>query len=119
MAKGRKTKAPNRVRRATKLRASTGAKRVPTFYSHPTAPSATVDDRLGRGLSRAVQSANTIAGLRRFLKENDTPDLEFQDGLHSNRIRAAQYELMRLEYLSGNVKAGDRLLAKLQDLDRE
>src|SRR5262245_52255873 len=119
MAKGKRTKAPKRVRSATRPRASTGAKRVPTFYVHPTGPSAAVADRLGRGLSRAVEGAHQTASLRRFLKENDVPDLEFQDGLHWNRIRAAQYELMRLEYLSGNAKAGDRLLAKLQDLDGE
>jgi hypothetical protein len=71
----------------------------------------------GDQLQSASRGPDALTALRRFLKQQTPPNEEYQDGFHRNRVRAARFELMRLEYLHGNVAAGDKLLAQLQDVD--
>jgi len=117
MKKSKKARAAKKpaVRRARKAAA---AKPVPMFYKQSKVRSPSAGDSLSEAFATATRSADAIAGLRQFLKKYEPPDREYQDGFHRSRVRAAQYELMRLEYITGNVKAGDKLLAELQDLDR-
>ena len=46
------------------------------------------------------------------------PDGEYEDAFQRNHIRAAQYELMRVEYLRGRAQEGDKLLNQLEDVRR-
>jgi hypothetical protein len=46
------------------------------------------------------------------------PDGEYEDAFQRNHVRAAQYELMRVEYLRGRVQEGDKLLNQLEDVRR-
>jgi hypothetical protein len=68
-------------------------------------------------LQAASTGPEARTALRRFLKKYTPANEEYQDGFDRNRIRAARFELMRLEYLHGHVAAGDKLLALLQDVD--
>jgi hypothetical protein len=54
-----------------------------------------------------------------FLQKHRPPDGEYQDGFQRNYVRSAQYELMRLEYLSGHIARGDELLGELEDVRRQ
>jgi len=121
MAKSRKVTAARKTRtpksRPKPASRRSAATRFRPFYNYPAARSRAAPDSLSSQLSAAIRSPDAVAGLRRFLKNHASPDREYQDAFQGTRIRAAQFELMRLEYLSGNVNAGDRLLAQLQDLD--
>ena len=89
---------------------------VDAFYQRAGHQAAVARGTLSGDFAWAVESSPDMATrLRRFLKQYKPADGEFQDGFHKSRVRAAQLELMRLEYLKGNVKAGDRLLAQLED----
>jgi hypothetical protein len=80
------------------------------------AGAAPLGSTLAADYERVRRSERQISDWRKFLKKYEPADGLYQDAFHQKRVRAAQYELMRLEYLNGNVKGGDRLLAKLQDL---
>jgi hypothetical protein len=107
--------------RKTNRKTSAGTARpkaVRPFYSHlaglPSQPRNSMTSDF-----ESVPTAGVDEAARRwrsFLRKFEPPSGEFQDAFQQKRVRAAQFELMRLEYLRGNVKAGDRLLAKLQDL---
>jgi hypothetical protein len=116
MKKSRKAKATKKVPLARAKRTAT-AKPIRTFYKYPKESRLPASDTMGQELASAAQRPDAVQGIRRFLKKYKPPDHEYQDGFHRNRVRAAQFELMRLEYLKGNVKAGDRLLSQLQDPD--
>ena len=116
MKKARNAKATGKTTPAARARRTAAAKPVPMFYKHLTKGRSLAASVAGE-LASVAQGASPVAGLRRFLKKHQPRDGEYQDGFHRNRVRAAQYELMRLEYIKGNVKAGDRLLAQLHDLD--
>jgi hypothetical protein len=118
MKKARKARATKKTAPVAHARRTATAKPVPTFYRHSKGQRPAGGHPMGGELASAAQGANAVAGLRRFLKKYEPPEGEYQDGFHRSRVRAAQYELMRLEYIKGNVRAGDRLLARLQDLDR-
>src|SRR5262245_1754324 len=53
---------------------------------------------------------------REFLTKYRPPNDEYEDAFQRNYVRAAQYELMRVEYLLGDVRAGDALLHDLEDV---
>ena len=93
------------------------AKAVSPYSKHLNARSRSAGGSIDEELASAAQGPAAATALRRFLKKYEPPDGEYQDGFHRNRVRAAQRELMRLEYINGNVKAGDKLLAKLEDPD--
>lgn len=54
---------------------------------------------------------------KEFLRAHP-PDGEYEDAFQRNHVRAAQYELMRVEYLRGRVQEGDKLLNQLEDVRR-
>jgi hypothetical protein len=93
-------------------------KAVRPFYAHLTG----LPSQPKNSMASDFESAQTVGvddaakQWRNFLRKFEPPSGEFQDAFQQKRVRAAQFELMRLEYLRGNVKAGDQLLAKLQDL---
>ncbi len=51
-----------------------------------------------------------------FLARHAGPNKEYEDGFDTLRVEVAKYELMRVYYLLGNVKAGDKLLSELDPL---
>ena len=53
---------------------------------------------------------------RMFLEKHAGPDKEYEDGFDTLRVEVAKYELMRVYYLLGNVRAGDKLLSELDPL---
>ena len=111
----RKTRA-GRVARTRKPLRSVQSPGFEAFYQQAGHPAAAARGTLNGDFAWAVESvADMATRLRRFLKQYKPADGEFQDGFQRSRVRAAQLELMRLEYLKGNVKAGDRLLAQLED----
>ena len=89
----------------------------PPFYGKVTEAVAPARGGMDSEFAEAVQSGPAAPSrLRRFLEQYDPGNGEYEDGFQRNRVRAAQFELMRLEYLNGRVAAGDRLLARLQDV---
>jgi len=68
---------------------------------------------MGGEFAWAIGSGPDRARLRKFLKQYEPANGEYEDAWHRDHVRAAQVELMRLEFLNGNVKAGDHLLAQL------
>ncbi len=111
----------SRPKRAAKARSKRATQRRPApfyaFYGEVSEAAAPARGTMSSEFLEAVHSGPTAAAkLRRFLKQYDPGNGEYEDGFHRNRVRAAQVELMRLEYLDGRVAAGDRLLARLQDV---
>ncbi len=51
-----------------------------------------------------------------FLERHAGPNKEYEDGFDTLRVEVAKYELMRVYYLLGNVRAGDKLLSELDPL---
>jgi hypothetical protein len=95
----------------------TGRKTPPAFYERVAKATEPARGTMAGDFAEAVERGPNAAGrLRRFLKQYDPAGGEYEDAFHQRRVRAAQFELMRLEYLSGHVAAGDRLLAELQDV---
>jgi hypothetical protein len=90
---------------------------VPAFFTYTQSRDLATSDPVARELADAVHSDDALQRLRRFVKKHTPPDQEYQDGFHRNRVRVAQVELMRHEYVNGNVKAGDKLLTVLKDQD--
>lgn len=67
----------------------------------------------------AAESDNLPTAAQRwkiFLERYAGPDKEYEDGFDTLRVEVAKYELMRVYYLLGNVKAGDKLLSELDPL---
>jgi hypothetical protein len=118
MKKAKNAKGMKKTPSARRGRMAKAAKRISAFYKHPKKWSFATGNSIGEEFASAARAADAVAGLRRFLKKYQPPDDEYQDAFHRNHVRAAQYELMRLEYIKGNVKAGDRLLSHLQDIDK-
>jgi hypothetical protein len=116
MKKSGKAKATKKMP-AARAKTTASVKPIQSFYKYPKEMRLAASDAMRQELSSTAQRPDAAKEIRRFLKKYEPPDREYQDGFHRNRVRAAQFELMRLEYLKGNVKAGDRLLAQLQDLD--
>ncbi len=107
-------------RSAKRKRASRGGIKplAPAIYRAPRRQPPAPRDTLAGDFAWAGEGGRDAAARwRTFLRKYDPADGEYQDAGHERRVRTARYELMRLEYLSGNAKAGDRLLAKLQDVD--
>ena len=91
-------------------------KTPPAFYERVSKAPEPARGTMAGDFAEAVKRGPNAAGrLRRFLKQYDPAGGDYEDGFHQQRVRAAQFELMRLEYLSGHVAAGDRLAARLQD----
>lgn len=114
MAKSRKakqTKKPNAKRVTSSRRRKAPA--VSAFYARAATAAPTARGTSGGEFAWAIGSNPERSRLRKFLKQHEPADGEYEDGYHLGRVRAAQVELMRLEFLHGNVKAGDRLLARL------
>ena len=65
----------------------------------------------------AATLADASARWNEFLRAHP-PDGEYEDAFQRNHVRAAQYELMRVEYLRGRVQEGDKLLNQLEDVRR-
>jgi len=109
MAKSRTRKTSKKKKPATRV--------PPAFYERVSKTTQAAPGSMSGEFAEAVTRAPDAATrLRRFLKEYDPVNGEYQDAFHQSRVRAAQFELMRLEYLSGHVAAGDRLLARLQEV---
>lgn len=116
---GRTTKTVKKGVRARKARsaAKSAAKRGTPLYGLAKRATAGSRGTLGGDFAWAMQDDATAANrLKKFLKQYEPANGEFQDGFQRSRVRAAQYELMRLAYVSGRVKEGDRLLHRLHDL---
>lgn len=93
------------------------------FYSMPRArPQAGAPaNELKADFDRAASSRTKEEARERwrlFLEKYRPKDDEYGDAFERNHVRAAQYELMRLEYLLGNVEGGDKLLNQLEDVRR-
>ncbi len=113
MAKSRTRKTGKKT---GKKKSKPGTRVPPAFYERVTKTTEPARGTLGGDFAEAVKRGpDAAARLRRFLKQYDPAGGDYEDGFHQNRVRAAQFELMRLEYLSGHVAAGDRLLARLQE----
>ena len=112
----KKTKTKAKTTKAMNTKTSKSAKiPVPALYAASRAssePRGTLRGEFGWAMQ---DHADAASRLRTFLKQYEPANGEYQDGFHRSRVRAAQRELMRLEYLGGDVKAGDRLLARLHD----
>jgi hypothetical protein len=92
-------------------------KAYPSFYKYARSAREAGRDAPANELQAASRGPEALTALRRFLKKYTPANEEYQDGFQRNRVRAARFELMRLEYLHGHVAAGDKLLAQLQDVD--
>lgn len=117
MTKARKATGRKKTPSAPRARRARAAKPAAAFYRYPKGQGVAGASPMTEEFATAVRASDIGAGLRRFLKKYQPADGEYEDGFHLGRVRAAQFELMRLEYINGNVKAGDKLLSQLQDLD--
>jgi hypothetical protein len=116
---GRTTKTVKKRSKARKARsaAKSPAKRGRRLYGLAKPATAGARGTLAGDFAWAMRDdATAAARLKRFLKQYEPTNGEFQDAFQRSRVRAAQYELMRLAYLNGRVKEGDRLLHDLHDL---
>jgi hypothetical protein len=92
---------------------------VPAYASTVKISERTVRGTLkGDFLWAAASSTVRVAALRwkEFLRKHYPPGREVGDGYEAQLITVAQYELMRVYYLLGDAKAGDKLLLKLDPL---
>jgi hypothetical protein len=117
MKKTRSVKSRAKTVGRRRAQTSTRAKRVPALFTHVRAPSTAGASDMDVDFASAIGAVNPVPRLRRFLRQYEPVNGEYQDAFHYNHVRAAQYELMRLEYIRGNVRAGDKLLAQLQDVE--
>jgi len=72
----------------------------------------------GSDANHAVSTTRdeAVTRWREFLQKHLPANGEYEDGFQRDYVRAAQYELMRLEYLLGHDKEGDALLQQLEDV---
>ena len=118
MAKSRtrKTSSKKSTRKTARPGGRAEARLPPAFYERVAKATEPARGTMSGEFSEAVQRGPDAAvRLRRFLKQHEPANGEYEDAFHERRVRAARFELMRLEYLSGHVAAGDRLFARLQD----
>src|SRR4051794_3709262 len=116
MKRTTKTVKKGKTRKARRA-AKSPAKRGTRLYGLAKRATAGARGTLSGDFAWAMQDdATAAARLKKFLKQYEPTNGEFQDGFQRSRVRAAQYELMRLAYLSGRVNEGDRLLRRLHDL---
>lgn len=113
----KKTAAKKTTRKTAAAKTSPKAKAYRPFYKYASPAGAVASESRGGELQSVSRGPDALTALRRFLKQQTPANEEYQDAFHHNRVRAARFELMRLEYLHGHVAAGDKLLAQLQDLD--
>ena len=107
--------AKRRTRKTVKKKTRPAPRLPPAFYERVSKTTQPARGSMSGEFAEAVtRGPDAAARLRRFLKEHEPANGEYEDAFHQSRVRAAQFELMRLEYLSGHVAAGDRLLARLQ-----
>jgi hypothetical protein len=66
--------------------------------------------------SASATPDEALARWREFLQKHEPPNGEYEDAFQRNYIRAAQYELMRISYLTGHAPEGDLLLRRLEDV---
>jgi hypothetical protein len=102
-------------------RAQTGGERPAyhRFYSIPPAAIAQARGTLKGDFDWAAGASTLDEAATRwaeFLRAHEPANGEYEDSFQQNHVRAAQYELMRVQYLRGNVVEGDRLLTKLEDV---
>jgi len=103
-------------------RAQPAPERPAAYRPFYPAPAATTTDARGtlKGDYDWARSSTTrdeaLTRWRAFLQKHLPPNGEYEDGFQRNYVRAAQYELMRLEYLLGHDKEGDALLQQLEDV---
>jgi hypothetical protein len=105
------------AKKTAATKTSAKAKAYRPFYKYARPAPAAASESPGGELQSVSRGPDALTTLRRFLKQQTPANEEYQDGFHRNRVRAARFELMRLEYLHGHVAAGDKLLAQLQDVD--
>jgi hypothetical protein len=114
------TKSRTRKKSSTKRSRKRGkapARVPPAFYERVTKATEPASGTMGGEFAEAVtRGPDRAARLRQFLKQYDPGDGDYEDAFHARRVRAAQFELMRLEYLARHIAAGDRLLARLQEV---
>lgn len=113
----KKAAAKKTTGRTAAAKTSPKAKAYRPFYKYARPAHAAASESPGGELQSVSRGPDALTTLRRFLKQQTPANEEYQDAFHRNRVRAARFELMRLEYLHGHVAAGDKLLAQLQDLD--
>jgi hypothetical protein len=104
-------------------RAQTGPDAAPPtyhrFYSIPPAAVAQARGTLKGDFDWAAGAStldDAAARWAEFLRAHEPPNGEFEDSFQQNHVRAAQYELMRVQYLRGNAAEGDKLLTKVEDV---
>jgi hypothetical protein len=66
--------------------------------------------------ARSTTTEEATIRWREFLRAHAPKDGEYEDAFQRNYVRAAQYELMRAEYLRGRAGEGDELLRDLEDV---
>ena len=90
------------------------------FYAMPRAATPQPRGSLKGDFDWAAGAQTLAEAARRwteFLRAHP-PDGEYEDAFQRNHVRAAQYELMRVEYLRGRVAEGDKLMNQLEDVRR-
>ena len=98
--------------------ASTSARRYTSIYAHKFKP--TGNHPRGSLQGDFVWAANSpdlrTAAIRWKSFLSKYSEMELEDGTQARLISIAKYELMRIYYVRGDLKAGDKLLNELDPL---